>query len=76
MHQLIVSVVDLRVNTLRGGDLPSARTFPRKRFPLASLLKYRGQRYHELYAACRREECNRFHAEIPDRDYEWYLRAI
>ncbi len=40
------------------------------------LPQYLGQRYHELYAACRREECNRFHAEIPDRDYEWYLRAI
>jgi hypothetical protein len=26
--------------------------------------------------ACRREECDRIHAEIPDRDYEWYLRAV
>ncbi|HUG03114.1 MAG TPA: glutamine synthetase family protein [Steroidobacteraceae bacterium] len=40
------------------------------------LPKYLGQRYHDLYAACRREECDRIHAEIPDRDYEWYLRAI
>jgi hypothetical protein len=29
-----------------------------------------------LYATCRREECERFHAEISNRDYEWYLRAI
>ncbi len=40
------------------------------------LPKYLGQRYHDLYAACRREECDRIHAEIPDRDYEWYLRAV
>jgi hypothetical protein len=24
----------------------------------------------------RREECDRIHAEITDRDYEWCLRAI
>jgi glutamine synthetase len=40
------------------------------------LPKYLGQRYHDLYASCRREECDRIHAEIPDRDYEWYLRAV
>jgi glutamine synthetase len=40
------------------------------------LPKYLGQRYHDLYAACRREECDRFHAEISDRDYEWYLRVV
>ncbi len=39
------------------------------------LPRYLGQRYHDLYASCRREECDRFHAEITDRDYEWYLRA-
>jgi glutamine synthetase len=40
------------------------------------LPQYLGKRYHDLYATCRREECDRFHAEITDRDYEWYLRAI
>lgn len=40
------------------------------------LPEYLGKRYHELYAACRREECDRFHSEITDRDYEWYLRAV
>ncbi|MFZ2508332.1 MAG: glutamine synthetase family protein [Steroidobacteraceae bacterium] len=40
------------------------------------LPKYLGKRYHELYASCRREECDRIHAEITDRDYEWYLRNI
>ncbi len=46
-------------------------------FEAGSILpKYLGQRYHSLYATCRREECDRFHAEITDRDYEWYLRAV
>jgi glutamine synthetase len=40
------------------------------------LPQYLGKRYHELYAKCRREECERFHAQISDRDYEWYLRVI
>jgi glutamine synthetase len=40
------------------------------------LPEYLDQRYHQLYATCRREECERFHAEISNRDYEWYLRAI
>ncbi len=46
-------------------------------FDAAKVLpNYLGKRYHELYASCRREECDRIHAEITDRDYEWYLRAI
>jgi Glutamine synthetase len=40
------------------------------------LPRYFGERYHKLYGTCRREECDRFHAEITNRDYEWYLRAI
>jgi glutamine synthetase len=40
------------------------------------LHRYLGKRYHDLYAVCRREECDRIHAEITDRDYEWYLRAV
>jgi glutamine synthetase len=40
------------------------------------LPKYLGERYHKLYATCRREKCDRIHSEIPDRDYEWYLRAV
>lgn len=37
---------------------------------------YLGERYHRLYGTCRREECERFHSEISDRDYDWYLRAV
>ena len=37
---------------------------------------YFGEKYHSVFSTCRREECDRIHAEIPDRDYEWYLRAV
>ena len=40
------------------------------------LPRYLGERYYKLYGICRREECERFHSEISDRDYEWYLRAV
>lgn len=40
------------------------------------LPKYLGEKYHKLYGTCRREEEERFHAEISDRDYDWYLRAV
>jgi glutamine synthetase len=40
------------------------------------LPRYLGERYHRLFASCRREECDRIHAQIPERDYEWYLRAV
>jgi glutamine synthetase len=40
------------------------------------LPQYFGEKYHTLYGTCRREESDRFHAQITDRDYEWYLRAV
>src|SRR5262245_26867360 len=40
------------------------------------LPRYLGEKYHQLYATCRREESDRFHAQVSDRDYEWYLRAV
>ena len=40
------------------------------------LPRYLGEKYHKLYGTCRREEEERIHAEITDRDYEWYLRAV
>lgn len=36
---------------------------------------YLGEAYHEAFEKCRREELDRFHAEVSNRDYEWYLRA-
>ncbi len=37
---------------------------------------YFGKEYHRVYGVCRREESNLFHAEVTDRDYAWYLRAV
>ncbi|MEJ8569165.1 glutamine synthetase family protein [Elongatibacter sediminis] len=46
-------------------------------FEAGSLLpNYFGKDYCALFLACRREEEERFHAEISNRDYEWYLRNV
>ena len=37
---------------------------------------YFGEEYHEVYALVRRDEEERIHSQIADRDYEWYLRTI
>ena len=66
------TVIDEKIGTAAcAGKRRSTRSMRARVLP-----KYLGERYHKLYATCRREECDRFHAEIPDRDYEWYLRAV
>lgn len=40
------------------------------------LPKYFGDEYHRLFEICRREESELFHAQVSNRDYEWYLRAV
>lgn len=40
------------------------------------LPQYIGKDYHELYSTCRREEEANFNAEIPTKDFDWYLRAV
>jgi glutamine synthetase len=37
---------------------------------------YLGEEYHRLFSLCRREEEGKFSAEIPPKDFEWYLRAV
>ncbi len=32
--------------------------------------------YHGVFGTCRREECDQFHSEVSNRDFEWYLRAV
>jgi glutamine synthetase len=39
------------------------------------LPQYLGSRFCEIFAACRREEEERFHAEVTNSDYDWYLRG-
>lgn len=42
----------------------------------AVLRNYLGEGYHELFSLCRREEEGNYNAEIPTKDFEWYLRAV
>lgn len=35
-----------------------------------------GEKYHGLYEACRRFECEAFMARIQPLDYEWYMRVV
>lgn len=66
-----------------GTELEYASTLP-DRWPLALeafdrgeiLPRYIGQRYHQLYSACRREEEADFNALIPNFDHQWYLRSV
>ena len=37
---------------------------------------YLGEKYHGLYEACRRYECDQYHARIQPLDFEWYLRTV
>ena len=39
------------------------------------LPRYFGE-YHGVFGTCRREECDIYRAEVPDRDFDWYLRAV
>lgn len=46
-------------------------------FAAGSILPdYFGSEYHRVYGVCRGEEADLFHAEVTDRDYAWYLRAV
>jgi glutamine synthetase len=40
------------------------------------LPKYLGEHYCDTFVRCRRTEAERYHNEISNRDYEWYLRAV
>jgi glutamine synthetase len=35
---------------------------------------YFGEEYHRVFERVRREESDKFHAQVSDRDYQWYLR--
>jgi glutamine synthetase len=40
------------------------------------LPEYFGKEYHRVFERVRREECDKFNAEVSNRDYEWYLRLV
>ena len=66
-----------------GDDVEDEVTLPTRWEPAMSAFEagkilpaYLGEEYHRVYGMCRREESDRFHAEISNRDFEWYLRAV
>jgi glutamine synthetase len=66
-----------------GEELEHVQTLP-VRWPLALdtfdagkiLPRYFGEKFHELFSLCRREEEGRYNSVIPDKDFEWYMRAV
>jgi glutamine synthetase len=42
----------------------------------ALLPRYIGEKYRDLFSRCRREEEGNYNAEIPTKDFDWYLRAV
>jgi len=46
-------------------------------FDLGAVLpRYLGTEYCRLFSQCRREEEANYNAEIPTKDFDWYLRAV
>ena len=37
---------------------------------------YLGMEYCKFFSAVRRCECNEFNRQVPDLDYQWYMRAV
>jgi glutamine synthetase len=40
----------------------------------APMRDYLGARFHQMFAAIKRAEYDRYHAQVTELDYEWYLR--
>jgi glutamine synthetase len=46
-------------------------------FDRSTLLpRYLDREFCRIFSVCRHSESNQFHAQISNRDYEWYLRAV
>lgn len=83
IHHGIAEKVEPEAMTEERAELDYRVTIP-NRWPLALdafdagtvLPNYLGRDYHELYSLCRREEEANFNAEIPSRDFDWYMRAV
>jgi glutamine synthetase len=41
-----------------------------------TLKRYLDPEFCRIYSVCRHSEAEQFHAQISNRDYEWYLRAV
>lgn len=58
-------------------ELPLRWWWALERFRTGSILPaYFGEKYHGLYEAIRRYECEQYHARIQPLDFEWYMRTV
>jgi len=58
-------------------ELPLRWWWALERFREGDILpSYLGEKYHGLYEACRRYECDQYHARIQPLDFDWYLRTV
>ena len=47
------------------------------RFKKSEVLpEYFGEEFCRVFEIIRRSECDQFHAQISNLDYEWYLRSV
>ncbi len=83
LHHGITHRCDPGVMTQPGEEVDDAVTLPVSweraldAFAAGKVLpQYIGELYRDTFEKCRREECDRFRAEVSERDYAWYLRAV
>jgi glutamine synthetase len=82
IHHGIINKCDPGVMVQPGEEVDETVTLPVRwelalnAFDAGRILPQYFGKYHEIFASCRREECDRFHTEVTNRDYEWYLRAV
>jgi glutamine synthetase len=83
IHHGIKNQCDPGPMTAERADIEYKMTLP-VRWPYALdtfeagriLPDYFGKEYHRVFGVCRREESDKFHCEVSNKDYEWYLRAV
>lgn len=83
MHHGITNRIEPGPMVRAGQPVDYEPTLP-LRWPLALdawragtiLPDYLGAEYHRVFERVRREESDKFHAEVSDRDYAWYLRLV
>ena len=65
------------VDSVRPAPLPNRWPVAIEKFAASeTLAQYFGQEFRDVYVRMKRAEEARYHAEIPDRDLEWYFRTV
>jgi glutamine synthetase len=83
VHHGLAERCEPQAMTAQGAEIDYQVTVPIRwpqaldAFDAATVLpNYLGADYCELFSLCRREEEGNYNAEIPTKDFEWYLRAV